>query len=163
MFFVVNNVPKGKKAGSLLNLIEGRMYALLKSLTTPTKPTELSLRRLWKVWGDIWHSNQYYQEEGQSIRELLAKLQKLAETCEFSGYWEEALRDRLVCTLKKAVDIAVGMELTDEEITHCRFLVISKCIKSSSRSVLDVVNKIITQTSVCISFLNAILARERDT
>ena len=73
-----------------------------------------------------------HQEEGQSIREFLAKLQKLAETCEFGGYRDEALRDRLVCgitcqiiqrkllvevdpTLKKAVDIAVGMELTDKE------------------------------------------------
>ena len=37
------------------------------------------------------------QVEGQSIREFLAKLQKLAETCEFGGYRDEALRDRLVC------------------------------------------------------------------
>ena len=73
--------------------------------------------------------------EGQSIREFLARLQKLAETCEFGGYCGEALRDRLVCgitsqtirrkllgvvdlTLKKAVDIAVGMELTEKEISE---------------------------------------------
>ena len=35
--------------------------------------------------------------EGQSIREFLAKLQKSAETCEFGGYRDEALRNRLVC------------------------------------------------------------------
>ena len=75
------------------------------------------------------------QEEGQSIREFLAKLQKLAETCEFGGYRDEALRDRLVCcissqtirrkllgqadlNLQKATDIAVRMELTDKEITQ---------------------------------------------
>lgn len=56
------------------------------------------------------------------------------ETCEFGGYRDEALRDRLMCgissqtirkllgeadlTLKKAVDIAVGVELTDKEITQ---------------------------------------------
>ena len=73
--------------------------------------------------------------EGQSIREFLAKLQKLAETCDFGGYRDEALRDRLVCgitsqtirrkllgvadlTLKKAVDIVVGMELTQKEISE---------------------------------------------
>ena len=67
-----------------------------------------------------------HQEEGQSIREFLAKLQKLAETCEFGTYRDEALSDRLVCginskvtrrkllgeaesSLKKAVDIAVGL------------------------------------------------------
>ena len=36
------------------------------------------------------------QVEGQSIREFLARLQKLAETCKFGGYRDEALRDRLV-------------------------------------------------------------------
>ena len=37
------------------------------------------------------------QEEGQSIKEFLAKLQKLDETCEFGNYRDEALRDRLDC------------------------------------------------------------------
>ena len=146
MFFVVNNVPDGKKAASLLTLIGGRMYALLKSLTTPTKPTELSFKEIVEIMGrhltpkpiviaERYKFHKYHQEEGQSIREFLAKLQKLAETCEFGGYRDEALRDRLVCgitsqtigrkllgeadlTLKKAVDIAVRMELTDKEITQ---------------------------------------------
>ena len=43
MFFVVNNVPEDKKATSLLTLMGGKMYALLKSLTTPMV--------LWKSWG----------------------------------------------------------------------------------------------------------------
>jgi len=44
MFFVVNSVPKDKKAASLLTLMGGKMYALLKSLTSPTKPTEIAVR-----------------------------------------------------------------------------------------------------------------------
>ena len=31
MFFILNNVPNEKKAASLLTLIGGKMYALLKS------------------------------------------------------------------------------------------------------------------------------------
>ena len=46
MFFVGNNVPNEKKAASFLTLIGGKMYALLKSLTTPTKPTELSFTEI---------------------------------------------------------------------------------------------------------------------
>ena len=144
MFFMVNNVPDGKKAASLLTLIGGLMYALLKSLTTPTKPMELSFKEIVEIMGrhltpkpiviaERYKFHKYHQEEGQSIREFLAKLQKLAETCEFRGYRDEPFRDRLVCgissqsiqrkllgeadlTLKKVVDIAVGMELTDKEI-----------------------------------------------
>lgn len=49
--FVVNNAPEQKKAASLLTLIEGKMYALLKSLTTPTKPTEMSFKDIGEMTG----------------------------------------------------------------------------------------------------------------
>ena len=111
MFFVGNNVPNEKKAASFLTLIGGKMYALLKSLTTPTKPTELSFTEIVVMlcsYGPTFYAksiaiaerykfHKCNQVEGQSIREFLAKLQKLAETCEFGGYRDEALRDKLVC------------------------------------------------------------------
>jgi len=37
--------------------------------------------------------------KSQSVRHYLAKLQKLAETCEFDAYCEEAIRDQLLCGL----------------------------------------------------------------
>ena len=72
------------------------------------------------------------QTESESIRDYLAKLQKLAETCEFSGYREEAIRDRFVCglrtrsiqrkllgevelTVQTAVEKACAVELTERE------------------------------------------------
>ena len=72
-----------------------------------------------------------FRSEQCSQREKGSQLQKLAETCDFGGYRDEALR--LLCgitsqtirrkllgvtdfILKKAVDIAVGMELTQKEI-----------------------------------------------
>ena len=72
------------------------------------------------------------QEQSDSIRDYLAKLQRLAETCEFGGYRDEAIRDRFVCglrnrviqrkllgeaelTLKLAVEKACAAELTDRE------------------------------------------------
>ena len=72
------------------------------------------------------------QEDSESIRQFLAKLQKLAETCEFGGYREEAIRDRFVCglrvrsiqrkllaeatlTLQTAVEKACAAELTEKE------------------------------------------------
>ena len=41
------------------------------------------------------------QQESESIRDFLARLKKLAETCEFGGYREEAIRDLFVCVLKE--------------------------------------------------------------
>ena len=51
MFFVVNNVPEDKKAASLLILMGANMYALLKSLTTLTKPTEMPFKDIVEVMG----------------------------------------------------------------------------------------------------------------
>lgn len=75
-----------------------------------------------------------FRSEQCSQREKGSQLQKLAETCDFGGYRDEALR-LVVCgitsvtirrkllgvadfILKKAVDIAVGMELTQKEISE---------------------------------------------
>ena len=49
--FVENNVPEDKKAASLLTLMGGKMYALLKSLTTPTLPTEMLFKDIVEVMG----------------------------------------------------------------------------------------------------------------
>lgn len=40
------------------------------------------------------------QEEPESVRQYLAKLQKLAETSEFGLYREEAIHDRFICGLR---------------------------------------------------------------
>ena len=89
MFFVVNNVPEEKKAASLLTLIGGKMYALLKCSITPTKPTELSFKEIVDIMG----------------KHLTLKLIIIAERykfhkcnqeeCEYEvgGYRDESLRD----------------------------------------------------------------------
>lgn len=72
------------------------------------------------------------QEEPESVRQYLAKLQKLAETCDFGAYHEEVIHDRFVCglrsqaiqrkllaeamlTLQTAMEKAVASELMEKE------------------------------------------------
>ena len=72
------------------------------------------------------------QEDLESVRQFSARLQKLAETCEFGVYRKEAIRDRFVCglrdrpiqrkllaeamlTLQTAVEKACAAELTEKE------------------------------------------------
>ena len=50
--FIVNNVPEDRKAASLRTLIGGKMYALLKNITTPTKPTEMPFKDIVEVMAE---------------------------------------------------------------------------------------------------------------
>ena len=42
IFFEVNNVPVDKQASSILTLMGSKMYALLRSITAPRRPKELT-------------------------------------------------------------------------------------------------------------------------
>ena len=73
--------------------------------------------------------------EQESITAYMAELRRLASTCDFGAFLEEALRDRLVCglanesiqkrllteanlTLKKALELSLGMELAAKDATE---------------------------------------------
>ncbi len=47
-----------------------------------------------------FHFHRRNQTTGESVAEFLAVLRHLATHCQFRGYVEEALRDRLVCGLR---------------------------------------------------------------
>ena len=143
IFFEVNNVPTDKQASRILTLMGSKMYGLLRSITAPRRPKELTHKEIVDTFTQHFEPKQIViaerykfhkaeQKQSESIRHYLAKLQRLAETCEFGGYRDEAIRDRFVCglrnraiqrkllgevelTLKLAVEKACAAELTDRE------------------------------------------------
>ena len=50
------------------------------------------------------------QRDGETVAQYLAELRKLTEQCDFKEYLEEALRDRLVCSLVPSLFFARGGE-----------------------------------------------------
>ena len=95
MFFEVNSIPTDKRVPSILTLM-GR-YGLLRSISAPRKPKELSFTEIVGslsqhldpkpiIIAECYKFHKAEQEESECIRQYLAKLQKLAETCEFGGY-----------------------------------------------------------------------------
>ena len=109
MFFEVNSVPTDKRVLSMLTLMGGKMYALLRSISAPRKPKELNFTEIVDNLAQhvdpkpIIIAERYKlhkQEESETVRQYLATLQKLAETCEFGAYREKAIRDRIVCGLR---------------------------------------------------------------
>ena len=145
MFFEVNNVLEAKKVPTILTLMGNKMHALLRSIVSPRRPKELSFAEIVDnlakhldpkpiVIAERFKFHKAEQQESESIRDFLARLKKLAETCEFGGYREEAIRDRFVCglkertiqhkllavvdlTLQTAVERVCAAELTEKETT----------------------------------------------
>jgi hypothetical protein len=110
MFFEVNNVEDAKRVPVLLTA-NGAKYSLLRDLVSPATPREKSLDELVKVLKDhfepkplvIAERYRFYhrdQRTDESIAEYLAVLKKLASTCKFRNFLDEALRDRLVCGVR---------------------------------------------------------------
>ena len=122
-----------------------KMYALLRSIVSPRRPKELSFAEIVDsldkhldpkpiVIAERFKVQRVEQQESESIRDFLARLKKLAETCQFGGYRDEAIRDRFVCglqertiqrklfavadlTLQTAVERVCAAELTEKETT----------------------------------------------
>ena len=137
-FFLANNSDDDHKVPTLLSLIGGKTYALLRDLLAPEKPATKSFQQIVTTLQEhlspkpleIAERFRFYkknQHEGESILSYVAELRKLATHCNFGGNLNEALRDRLVCGLRnmqiqkrllseaklkysKAVEIAVAME-----------------------------------------------------
>ena len=137
-FFLANDIDDDHKVPTLLSLIGGKTYTLLRDLLAPEKPATKSFQQIVTTLQEhlspkpleIAERFRFYkrnQHEGESILSYVAELRKLATHCNFGGNLNEALRDRLVCGLRnmqiqkrllseaklkysKAVEIAVAME-----------------------------------------------------
>ena len=137
-FFLANDIDDDHKVPTLLSLIGGKTYTLLRDLLAPEKPATKSFQQIVTTLQEhlspkpleIAERFRFYkrnQNEGESILSYVAELRKLATHCNFGGNLNEALRDRLVCGLRnmqiqkrllseaklkysKAVEIAVAME-----------------------------------------------------
>ena len=86
---------------------------LLKSLTAPTLPAECELRTIKEVLVQhykptpliiakrfAFHKRDQLPEE--KVNDFMIELRKLAHSCDFGNFLEQALRDRFVCGLSNA-------------------------------------------------------------
>ncbi|XP_069103892.1 uncharacterized protein [Argopecten irradians] len=106
-YFICNDVKNEKKVAALLSLMGGPTYTLLRGLTAPAKPSDKTYDELVNLLknhlspkplaiAERFRFHKRDQKEGESIREYLAAIRKLAEHCEFAATLNDALRDRLV-------------------------------------------------------------------
>ena len=147
-FFVANDINDDKKkVAMLLTALGANGYSLLRNLVGPDKPASKKYDELVKAMKDHlrpkpiviaerFKFHRRNQNEAEMVAQYLAELRHLTEHCEFKAdYLDEVLRDRLVCglrnetiqrkllteadlTLKKAYDVAHGMEMAFQQASE---------------------------------------------
>ncbi|VDI07889.1 Hypothetical predicted protein [Mytilus galloprovincialis] len=110
-YFLANEIDDDDKKKSIFLTVCGeKTYSLLRNLCAPEKPNTKTFDKLKEVLTDHlrpkpliiaerYKFHQRKQESHEKVRDYLANLRKLADTCQFNAFLEEALRDRLVCGL----------------------------------------------------------------
>ena len=142
-FVKANDIKDEQKLHLLLALVGAQTYRLLTNLVAPKKPGELTydetkekLRAHFKPKPiKIAERFRFYkrqQQQAETMAEYVAELRRLATTCEFAAFLDEALLDKFVCgmrkesiqrkllseadlTLTKALEIAQGMEAAEKD------------------------------------------------
>ena len=104
-FFLANDIDDDHKVPTLLSLIGGKTYTLLRDLLAPEKPATKSFQQIVTTLQEhlspkpleIAERFRFYkrnQHEGESILSYVAELRKLAIHCNFGGNLNEAITVR---------------------------------------------------------------------
>lgn len=147
-YFLANDVETNKKVPVLLTVIGGKTYSLLRTLTSPAKPSTKTFDEIVTILqghlspkpliiAERFRFHKRDQREDESINSYVAQLKKLSEHCEFGANLGDSLRDRIVCglhnesiqkrllveanlTFDKAVKLAVAMETATKDSIELR-------------------------------------------
>ncbi|KAL0196745.1 hypothetical protein M9458_005285, partial [Cirrhinus mrigala] len=138
-WLAANDIAAEKKADVFLSVLGPAEYGLLKNLSQPRKVTDLTYKEMTEILSlhfkpkpiliaERFRFHRRYQKEGETLTDYIVDLKRLASTCEFGQFLNDALRDQFVCgmsgeayrkrllsekdlTFKQACEIALGLEL----------------------------------------------------
>lgn len=144
LYFDANEVKDEKKVAVLLTVIGTKNYGIIRSLVAPQTPKEKTFDELQAVLKGhfqpepliIAERHRFYtrsQGANESVLEFVADLRRLAITCGFGEFLDQALRDRFVCGLR--VETVQKSLLTEANLTLNRALEIAQAKEAASKNV----------------------------
>ena len=127
-FMEANEIAEDRQVHVLLAVVGPQAYKLLKNLCDPANPNSKSYQDLKQILQahyepapiviaerhKFWTAS---QEENESVSDFVVRLKKLASTCSFGAFLEEALRDRLVSGLHSKMSRTQRHLLAVRELT----------------------------------------------
>ena len=109
LFFAANDITDDSRRKAIfLTTCRAVTYGLFRSLASPDKPADISLKQLWERAAAHYHLkpsravqrfrfNSRVHQPGESVAMYLAELKSLLERCDFRDTLNDMLRDRIVC------------------------------------------------------------------
>ena len=88
------------------------------------------------VIAERFNFHRRYQQPGESAAQYMVELRRLAKTCHFGQFLNDALRDQLVCGLLIATNIQKHL-LSEANLTAERILEISQAMETVEKGAKD--------------------------
>ena len=157
LFLAANDVPDEKKVSVFLSSVGKTTYALLRDSLQPQAPTDKSLTEIKtalkkhyqptpSVMVERFKFHKRSQKEGESVAEYVAELKRLSTHCQFEAYLDDALRDRLVCGLRK--ESTQKRLLLEERLTFTKAVEVAQSIESVDKQTLAMKSDMSEQSKV---------------
>ncbi|XP_037518347.1 uncharacterized protein LOC119395133 [Rhipicephalus sanguineus] len=143
-FIAANDIAEEKKLQVFLTTIGEKAYGTLRSLLLPKTPTkvtfEVAVDALKKHYApkssvvtERYRFHQRKQEKHESVADFIVGLKKLAATCAFGTFLEEALRDRLIAGLQADAVRCRLLATPDAELTWERACNIAVAMEAATK------------------------------
>lgn len=111
-YFIANEIAEEKTMLAIfLTVVGPSTYQVLKDLLSPETPSSKKLVDLYKVLkkhyepkrlviAERFRFHRRSQAKDETTVQYMAELRKLAKSCAFKAFLDEALRDQFVCGLR---------------------------------------------------------------
>ncbi|CAN8030838.1 unnamed protein product [Ixodes persulcatus] len=158
LFVNANGIDAIKKLQVFLTVLGEKAYVTLRNLQLPKTPTQVKyeeavavLRQHYapKRW-IVTERYRFYrrnQESSESIAQFIVELKRLAMTCSFGSFLEEALRDRLIAGLRTDSIRCRLLALPGNEITWERVCNIATAMEAAQKDTRDMLSNAATASA----------------
>ncbi|XP_040069657.1 uncharacterized protein LOC120842585 [Ixodes scapularis] len=144
LFVAANDIAEEKKLQVFLTAIGEKAYTVLRSLLLPKTPNKVSYQEavsiLQKHYAprrslvtERFRFNRRNQGPHETVTDFAVELKKLAATCEFGAFLEEALRDRLIAGLHADTIRCRLLAMPDTELTWDRACSIATAMETAAQ------------------------------
>ncbi|XP_077506092.1 uncharacterized protein LOC144115536 [Amblyomma americanum] len=149
LYSTAKETDASKKLQVFLTILGEKAYVTLRSLLLPKKPTEVkhekateALRKHYAPKRSVvtapYHFYQRKQEPNESLQQFIVELKRLAATCSFGSFLEEALRDRLIAGIGTDSIRCRLLALSDDEVTWERVCKIATALETAQKDTREI-------------------------